>query len=269
MTPNRASAFTALAVLTASCTVQPLDRSADALHDLFDEAWTFQLQEDPLQASRVGDEAANDRLPSMAPEDLARRDAFWRDALSRLDEIDRNALGNQDRINYDIFRTQLENRIRDYELGGHLLPLTVDSGFHIGFARLPAQMPFRNARDYTNYVARLDGAPTYFGQYTELLRGGLAEGMTLAAVILDGYEITIDTHVVDDVETSVFWAPFAAFGASLSPADRDRISAEGRRAIQESVVPAYRAFLEFMTGEYVPGARPTIGAYDLPNGREY
>ncbi|MBA2244714.1 MAG: DUF885 domain-containing protein, partial [Gemmatimonadetes bacterium] len=36
-----------------------------------------------------------------------------------------------------------------------------------------------------------------------------------------------------------------------------------------SVVPAYQEFLEFMTGEYVPGARQTIAARDLPNGQEY
>jgi uncharacterized protein (DUF885 family) len=36
-----------------------------------------------------------------------------------------------------------------------------------------------------------------------------------------------------------------------------------------SVVPAYREFLDFIVREYVPGARPTTGAADLPNGRAY
>ena len=37
----------------------------------------------------------------------------------------------------------------------------------------------------------------------------------------------------------------------------------------EGAVEGYRSFLEFMTREYVPGARATIGASELPRGREY
>ena len=266
----RALALAALIMLTASCTVERVGRSQSALlYELFDEAWAFQLEENPLQASSVGDEEANDRLPSNTLEDLERRDAYWRAALERVDAIDREQLRNQDRINYDMFRAQLQNRIRDFELGGHWLPITVDNGFHIGFARLPAQMPFRGADDYEAYIARLDGAPAYSAQYTDLLRGGLERGMTLAQVILDGYEVTIATHVVGSAEESVFWPPFATFPATLSNGDRRRLEADGRRAIEASVVPAYEAFLRFMTDEYIPGARTTIGAYDLPGGQEY
>ena len=259
-------------LVTHGCTIQPVETAgggAAELHALFNETWAFQLREDPLQASRAGVEAANDRLPSMTLDDLARRDAYWRDALGRLEAIDRARLGSEDQINYDMFRTGLENRIRDFELGGHLIPITVDNGFHIGFARLPAGMPFRNVTDYENYLARLDGAPAYFGDYTDLFRAGLEQDMTLARVILDGYEVTIATHVVSDVEQSVFWAPFVTMPATLSPEDQERLRAEGRRAIQESVVPAYQAFMDFMTGEYVPGARTTIGAHDLPNGADF
>ena len=39
--------------------------------------------------------------------------------------------------------------------------------------------------------------------------------------------------------------------------------------IKSRVVPAYRSFLEFMTNEYLPNCRSTLGASELPNGREY
>jgi uncharacterized protein (DUF885 family) len=57
--------------------------------------------------------------------------------------------------------------------------------------------------------------------------------------------------------------------STFSPEDQDRLRAEGREAIMEAVVPGYRAFYEFMTGEYMPNARTTIGASELPNGPEY
>jgi uncharacterized protein (DUF885 family) len=43
----------------------------------------------------------------------------------------------------------------------------------------------------------------------------------------------------------------------------------GTKAIRDEVVPAYRSFLEFMTKEYMPGARETVGAGALPGGKEY
>ena len=54
------------------------------------------------------------------------------------------------------------------------------------------------------------------------------------------------------------------------PADQqERLREAGKRAIRESIVPTYQEFLEFMVNEYRPGARTTLGASELTNGREY
>jgi uncharacterized protein (DUF885 family) len=63
--------------------------------------------------------------------------------------------------------------------------------------------------------------------------------------------------------------PFARFPVGVPEADRARLREAGRAAVREAVVPAYRRFLEFMQKEYIPGARTTTGASDLPQGREY
>ncbi len=68
---------------------------------------------------------------------------------------------------------------------------------------------------------------------------------------------------------SVFYEPFTHFPASISAADQKRLAEEGARAVREAVVPAYADLLEFWTTEYVPGARASLGASELPNGREY
>jgi uncharacterized protein (DUF885 family) len=40
-------------------------------------------------------------------------------------------------------------------------------------------------------------------------------------------------------------------------------------AIDEAVTPAYRRFRVFLVDEYVPKARATLGARDLPDGAAY
>ena len=101
------------------------------------------------------------------------------------------------------------------------------------------------------------------------MRRGLERGMTLARVVLEGYEVTINSDVVGSPEESVFYKPFARFPASVPAADQERIRDSGKDAIHQVIVPAYQAFLDFMTGEYMLKARTTIGASELPNGTEY
>jgi uncharacterized protein (DUF885 family) len=127
----------------------------------------------------------------------------------------------------------------------------------------------RSTRDYENYLARLRAFPAYARQQTENLREGLRTGFTQPKVTLQGFEGTVASHVVTDVEKSAFWRPFASFPAAVPAADRPRLQAAARAVIADEVVPAYRRLLEFFTGEYIPGARQTVGASELPDGRAY
>lgn len=254
----------ALAMAPAPAEAQP-----DRLHALFDETWAFRLREDPLRATSVGEHAYDDRLPRVSVEDWRRRAEYYRDVLVQLDVIDRDTLDASDRINYDMFRRQLADDLQELEFKGYLLPINADSGFHMDLSRLPSRVPLGSVADYENYIERLKRVRRYIGEHIELMREGLRIGLTLPRVVLLGYDVTIETHVVDDMEASVFFAPFESFPTSVSQAEQDRLRAAGAAAIRDSVVPGYRDFLEFMTEDYIPGARETIGASELPNGRAY
>jgi len=87
--------------------------------------------------------------------------------------------------------------------------------------------------------------------------------------VLEGYDVTMATHVVGAAEKSVFFAPFRAFPPGVPAEERARLTEAGRRAIMQGAVPGYKALLDFMKTEYVPRARTSIGASSLPRGREY
>ena len=101
------------------------------------------------------------------------------------------------------------------------------------------------------------------------MRAGIERGFTLPRVTLEGYEDTISAHIVDDPQDSAFWAPFEEVPASVGEMDRERILTDAEAAITDAVVPAYQGFYDFFVGEYLPGARKTIGASDLPDGEAY
>ena len=146
--------FTQLALvsclaLTVGCAPATQDGSAAAgLYDIVDREWQVRLEANPLTATSVGVHDYDDRLPSVDPEDLEHRDGVWRGFLDELDELDRGGLSEADRINFDIFRAQLDNRVESYRFGAYQVPFNADSGFYSGFARLGFDMPFRTTENY-------------------------------------------------------------------------------------------------------------------------
>jgi uncharacterized protein (DUF885 family) len=265
---KRRTAILLLATLSFAATARSAVE-ADRLRALFDREWEVRLEEDPLFATSVGRHEWNDRLPSMRPRDLERRRDLWQGMLDELAAIDSGQLAPADRINAEIFRRQLESRVLDHRFGGYRLPINSDSGFHTDVARLPEEVPLAKTGDYERYIARMRAMPRYFGEQIELLRQGLETGMTLPRVTLEGYEVTIASHVVDEIERSVFWAPFAKLPPTVPASEHDRLRAAGAAAIRDGAVAAYRAFLRFMVDEYLPATRTTLGASELPDGRDY
>jgi uncharacterized protein (DUF885 family) len=264
---------TMLAALVLASTglvaAQPSGDASAKLHVFLEAAWEDELRMDPLLATSVGDHRYDDRLPLVTREELERQAAGARARLAELRAIDRAALPRADRVSYDMYERQLADSIADFEHGRWRIPITADSGFHTGFAQIPREAPLATVRDYQNYLARLRAYPEYVRQHIALMREGLRTGFTLPRVVLEGYDATVRAHVVDAPEKSVFWAPFGAFPPGVPEADRERLRAAGREAVMQGAVAGYREFLDFMVKEYVPGARTTTGASDMPGGRAF
>jgi uncharacterized protein (DUF885 family) len=239
------------------------------LTEFLDQWWEFDMQEDPWNATRVGDHRFNDRLARETVADQERRMQARRELLKRLEAIPRQELQREEQINYDICQRQLQDDIAEFRFRGHLMPITNRSGFHISFPELPRQVPLNNLRDYENYLARLRAFSVYADDHIALMREGIRQKAVLPLIVLEGYRDSIDSHIVDTAEQSLLFAPFRQFPASVEEKDRERLVRDGKSAILESIVPAYRRFGEFMHSEYLPAARASIGASALPDGREF
>ncbi len=258
--------YIAAGLLLAAC---QRGSESERLHDLFAREWASRLAENPLFATSVGVHDYDDRLPAMTPADLERRNGLTQGFLDEVGGIDRARLSAEDTLHYDIFRTQLEEALASYRFGDYQIPFNADWGFYASFARLPFEMPFATVRDYENYLARLRAWPRWVGEQIDLMRQGLARGMNQPRVVLDGIENNFTTHLVEDPVQSVFWTPFADFPVGVPEAEHERLRQAGREAIGGPVVRGYQALLGFFRSEYLPSARATLAAADLPDGRAY
>ena len=240
---------------------------SERLRQLFADDWEISLREYPLFATSVGDTRYNHLLDPTGLADVQRVTGENRRLLERLRAIPRDSLSPADRINYDIYERRTRQNVEEVELGLHLIPITNREGFHTYFPQLPGEVPLATVRDYENYVARLRAFRGWVGQHVELMREGIRTGMVLPGASVQGIEAMLEPHIVADPTQSLLYAPFTTFPAGVPEAERARLAAAGRAAVEESVVAGYRDFLQFMQREYVPAARTGIAASELPNGR--
>ena len=208
------------------------------------------------------------RLPDVGPAAQAARLARWTQVSRALAAIDPATLSAEARTNYEVYRGQIaallnDQRYRDYEK-----PLTSDTSFWGDIADL-ARGSFRTEADYRRYLAMLGDVPRYFDQQISNMRTGLARGFTPARITLTGRDIGVAQVVEARGEASPFYAPFRTMPAQIPAATQARLRAEALAAITGGVVPAHARLLAFLRTDYLPGARTTLAAYDLPDGRAY
>ena len=245
------------------------ETTAAELHQLFADEWDRRLQRDPLFASSRGVTEYNDRLPDVTA--AAQQNALDEDLqfLERLETIDRAALSPDDQTNYDLFEFVVGHRANLARYRAYRMPFTSDSGFHIRIQRMYEYMPFRTVDDYETYLTRLSAVGPYFEQNIANMRDGLADGYTQPSVILSGIVASISGTIVDSPEDSVFFTPLVGMPEYISADDAGWLRSQASATIADTVIPAYQEFLQFFTEEYIPGARESLGASSLQNGRAY
>lgn len=275
MTARRASSALrryglVLSLVVSSPTAADAQEGAAArLEAVMAAEWEFELRESPLLATSVGDRRYDDRLPRVSPADFARRRDTLQTYLRQLDAIDRSPLDAADRVSAAMLEERLRIALGEIEGGEERIPILADAGFHIGLARLPSYQPRQTIPEVERYLARLHEVPRYFREHIANMRRGMRDGFTMPRVVLDGYEVTIASHVVADPDSSLFFEPLTKLPAQIPEAERSRLQQEARMVIRDSVVSAYREFLTFMTREYIPATRTTTAAHDLPGGEAH
>jgi uncharacterized protein (DUF885 family) len=242
---------------------------AGDLQAIFREEWEAHLQDDPFFATVTGDPRYNDRLPEASEAQAEGQMQRLRGFLGRLERIDRQRLSAKDRLNLDVFRRLKQDALAELEFRVYRMPVSRMGGFHTYFAEMATFVRLTSVKDYEDYLARLAGYPHFCEGQIELMREGLRSGMTQPRPALEGTQNSIAAFITDEPTQSVLYKPLSAIAGTVPPNERDRIQSEARRLIEGAIVPANRALLHFIEETYLPGARATIAAADLPDGERF
>ncbi len=271
----------ALIVSTISSTLAPsyaqtvpsakraLPNKEDAkLKAFFASNWESNLKASPESASYNGDTRFDDRWTDQSLSAITTREAADAAALVALQSFNRSKLSKAAQLDYDTFAWLLERNIERQKFKEYLQPVTHQGGVQTADG-ISEVMPFANVADYRKWLARMQAVPSLIDQTMLLMREGLKAGSMPPRVLMQRVVAQIASQVVSDASQSPFYRPFLKFDASISLADRATLETQAQAIIKTKLVPAYQRFQTFFNNDYLPNARTTTAASDVPNGRAY
>jgi len=256
------------------------ERSAPAFSDhavafdaLLDEHFEKNLALHPLDATEIGDYRYNDQYAnSISAEHRAMQHELDSEVLARLAGIRRDSLDGQRQLSYDIFKLRLETSLAGESFPEHLVPENQFYSAASAFVELGSGAglhPFVTVKDYEDFLQRIDGFGAYVDQAIENMREGMRQGVTQPKILMQKYQMQLQSQLVESAEDSSFWDPVRNMPQSFSAADRQRLSAAYKSAIENKLIPAYSRMANFMADEYLAAARDSIGLLDLPDGQAW
>jgi uncharacterized protein (DUF885 family) len=236
------------------------------LHELFKLQWDYSMHESPEFATEVGYPGLNDKWSDDSLEAIERRKRERRAPLAVVQSIDRAKLTAADQLNYDLFKRNVERSIEGARFKGEFLVISQLGGVHQDAAQVMGVAPHATVKDYEDILARLNSLPVLIDQQLVLLQKGLAAGVTVPRITLRDVPQQVKNQMIDDPEKNALLQPFTQFPIDIPEAERARLKQAAAKALKEKVIPALGRLYDFLEKTYVPQARESIAAKDLPDG---
>ena len=228
---------------------------------------TFYLESSPFNQPEFS--GNNAKLPDLSAAFLLEQYQKGLAIYQQLIALDNEKLTQENQINYSVLTYSLKNQLDSYLNKEHYIPLTAESGFHVWITSISKQVDFKSLTDYQDYLARLSLLPTYFAQQTYWMKKGLKSGISQPKVVLKGFEQSIAAYIKEDVTESSYYQPFSNMSGFITSSQKKDLRQQAKQVLSAKVMPAYKAYFDFMVNEYQPNARDNIAASSLVNGKEY
>jgi uncharacterized protein (DUF885 family) len=228
----------------------------ETVRTLVEDYWDRLVDTNPVLGTMAGDERADDRLPDLTEPGRDRARAWNAEALARAEAIDRDALEVEDRLELDVLEAiarrelaELDQRMDRLFVASHMFGPPQLIGDLAAITRLDT--PERLDR----YEARLRAFPSYLEGAADVLRDGVAAGVTSPRIVLERSIGQTERLLEAGVDGSPALAPID------DAPTRERFAA----VIDAAVLPAYAAFLDALRTT-LPHATDTLGLAALPDG---
>ena len=194
-----------------------------------------------------------------------------RRATAELAGIDRAALTPAERIAYDVFGRSLNQVIRFHESGlfaiQRQLALNPSFGLHIEMPDFVAGSGalFETSADYAAGLDRMRLFAGHMDNTLVRLREGLASGHIQPRVLVNNVLAQVEAQLAQPADDTAFMAAVKRLPPALA-GEEARWTADYRRMVTGTVLPAYQRWQAFLRETYLPRTPEAPGRSAIPDG---
>jgi len=257
-----ATFFSLSAATVLAAPLAPVASRIAAQNALFEEQYQSDLKASPETATAFGDYRYNDKLDDASLAEAEREHATDEKFLARLKAIPTTGFAEQDVLSHQLMARTLEQRNEDYAFKDFEMPVSQMSGPHTDLADLPLSSPFGTVKYYEDYIARLHQIPRVFSQTEEVMRAGMKDHLMPVRFLLEKIPGQCQGVITDNP----FLIPAKKYPSGISSTDQQRLTREITEVVKNEVLPAYKAFANFVATEYAPHGRTILSIASLSGG---
>jgi uncharacterized protein (DUF885 family) len=238
------------------------------LNQLFSEYWDFYLSTLPEYASIIGDKRWNDKLNDLSQKAVDARVDKTKEFLTRLESINNDGLNEQDILSKRLLVYRLRQTLEHARFKEWRMPLDQRNGIHLHLPQLITSLRFKTAKDYDDYITRMNSFPKAIDEVIEQMRKGMTENLVLPTHIINKLVDQLERLSKQEVEKTPFYEAVIKFPDEMSEEVKREIRNRFIKAIKESVLPGYSKLAKFIREEYAMKGRKDVGLWSLSDGKE-
>ena len=193
---------------------------------------------------------------------------FATEMIQKINKISLDNLSESDKISRELLLFVLQDKIDEVKFKMHLNPITNEVAFHLNLGNMGSKV-LKTKEDVAKYLKDLEKLNRKIDYNINLLRAGVAAGISQPKAVFSNYNFTYDKHIVSDVTKSEFYKPFLNLPASLSNQEKEDFIKKATKSIQENVVEKFKEIKAFFEDEYFPNTREELGVNNTPNGEAF
>jgi uncharacterized protein (DUF885 family) len=219
---------------------------------------------DPLTSASEGDRAALRRLPDASRESELAQRAELVALKARLERVPTRGLNSEDALNRAYLLRVIDQNIESIDLDFGRTPISNGDGFFTFGDYLAYTTPIQSPDDAEAWLARLEALPNFYRQNLTNARRGIQTGVTQPRIVVDRALDTARAQV-ETLENTLL-TPLASMPDTITAAQQEAYRNRARSIIRDQIMPVHRETVTFIESEYLPAARPQIGARSVTNG---
>ncbi len=247
-------------------------------NEFFDKCWDEILARHPVDESFYGIKTHYDQLEDLSDEKAAADLAVWQRNLATLKrDFKLEALDPQTQLSCRLFEREVEREAEQFRFRFDTYSVSQMRGVH---SQIPAFLinihKIDNRKDAEAYIARLKAIPKLFDQLIVNLRAREDKGVIpprfVFPLVLDACRKVIAGEPFDSSgNSSPLLDDFTKKVGALkvvAPAERDRLISDAKKALTESVKPAYEKLIAYFEDQS-KRAKDDAGVWRFSDGAAF